>query len=145
MRAQFRSRIRWILAGVVVAALLIVVRLYFVQIVHGREYSMKADRQFASGSSGLFDRGSIYFTDKNGTLISAATLATGFLVAINPQTLTDPEAAYAAIENVASSTLLTHDAFISATKKKNQVYIEVAHRVPDAAGQTLNVQGLPGV
>ena len=97
MRAQFRSRIRLILAFVVLVAILILVRLYFLQIVHGQDYAQKADRQFASGGSGLFDRGSIYFTNKDGTLISAATLATGFLVAINPQTLNDPEAAYAAI------------------------------------------------
>ncbi len=82
MRAQFRSRIRFVLAFIVLAAFLILVRLYFVQIVHGDDYAQKADRQFASGGSGLFDRGSIYFTSKDGTNVSAATLATGFLVAI---------------------------------------------------------------
>lgn len=145
MRAQFRSRIRLILGAVVVAALVIIVRLYFVQIVHGEEYSLKADRQFAAGSGGLFDRGSLYFTDKNGAHISAATLATGFVVAINPQTLSDPEEAYAAIAAVASSTLVSRDAFLSAAAKKGQVYIEVAHHVPDTAGQALSAQELPGV
>ena len=94
MRAQFRIRIRIVLAFVILGVLLIVTRLYFVQIVQGDDYSLKADRQFASGGSGLFDRGSIYFTRKDGTLISAATLASGFLVAINPQVVTDPETAY---------------------------------------------------
>src|SRR5450756_516826 len=126
MRAQFRSRIRIVLAFVVLVALCVLLRLYFIQIVHGQEYAQKADRQFASGGSGLFDRGAIYFTRKDGTLISAATLATGFLVAINPQTLTNPEAVYAAITAVASSTF-THDTFLAAAAKKSQVYIEVAH------------------
>ncbi|MFM2330918.1 MAG: hypothetical protein RLZZ26_425, partial [Candidatus Parcubacteria bacterium] len=81
MRAQFRTRIRLVLLLIIIAALGIAVRLYFIQIVHGDDYTLKADRQFSSGSSGLFDRGSIYFTRKDGTLISAATLATGFLVA----------------------------------------------------------------
>src|SRR5258706_10458395 len=103
MRAQFRSRIRVILGFVVLIALLILARLYFVQIVSGDAYAEKADRQFASGGSGLFDRGSIYFSRKDGTLISAATLSSGFLVAINPQTLSDPEAAYTAILKAASS------------------------------------------
>src|SRR6185369_7580593 len=103
MRAQFRSRIRIVLAAIVLAALVVLVRLYFIQIVHGDDYSQKADRQFASGGSGLFDRGRIYFTEKDGTAISAATLSTGFLVAINPQILTDPEAAYTAIAAAAST------------------------------------------
>jgi cell division protein FtsI/penicillin-binding protein 2 len=128
----------------VFAALVVLVRLYFVQIVHGDDYTQKADRQFASGGSGLFDRGGIYFTEKDGTTISAATLSTGFLVAINPQVLTDPEAAYAAV-TAAASTTISHDAFIAAAAKKGQVYIEVAHHVSDSAGQALSALAIPGV
>lgn len=145
MRAQFRSRVRLVLLSVVLAALLILTRLYFVQIVHGDEYSQKADRQFASGGSGLFDRGSIYLTRKNGSLISAATLSTGFLVAINPQTLTDTEAAYSAINAVASSTVIAHDAFLAAVAKKNQVYIEIAHHLSEEDGRALSAKRIPGL
>lgn len=144
MRAQFRSRIRVVLAAVILIALCIVGRLYFVQIVHGDDYDKKADRQFASGGSGLFDRGAIYFTRKDGTLISAATLSTGFLVAINPQVLADPEAAYRAISSAASSTI-SHDAFMTAAAKKSQVYIEVAHHLSSAAGSALAARRIPGV
>jgi hypothetical protein len=86
MRAQFRTRIRFVLTGIVLIALLILLRLYYIQILNGSLYAEKADRQFASGGSGLFDRGSIYFTRVDGKLFSAATLVTGFLVAINPNT-----------------------------------------------------------
>lgn len=144
MRSQFRSRIRLILACIILVTILIFIRLYFVQIVQGGDYSQKADRQFSSGASGLFDRGTIYFTDKKGTNISAATLATGFLVAINPQTLADPEVAYAAIADVASTTL-SHDAFLAVAGKKSQVYVEVAHHLSQSAGQSLSDKGLPGV
>ena len=145
MRAQFRSRVRLILAFLIFIAFSIVVRLYFIQIVHGEEYALKADKQFTSGGGKLFDRGSIYFTRKDGALISAATLATGFLVAINPQTLGDPEAAYAAITTAASSTSLSREAFIATAAKKNQVYIEVAHRLPEENGLALSKQNILGV
>lgn len=144
MRAQFRFRIRLILLSIVLVACVIIARLYFVQIIDGDKYVEKADRQFASSGSSLFDRGSIYFTHKDGTTISAATLATGFLVAINPQTLGDPESAYTAIAGLASTTI-PHDAFLAAAAKKGQVHIEVAHRVPDAAGQALSALNIPGV
>lgn len=144
MRAQFRSRIRLVLAFIVLAALLIIVRLYFVQIVDGEEYAQKADRQFASGGSGLFDRGAIYLTAKDGTLISGATLATGFLVAINPQTIQDPEGAYAAIAAVASTTI-SREAFLASAAKKNLIYAEVAHRVTEKNGKALSNLAIPGV
>ena len=144
MRAQFRSRIRLILSLIVCAAVVILIRLYFIQIVHGEEYAQKADRQFSSGGSGLFDRGSIYLTRKDSTLISAATLATGFLVAINPQTLADPEAAYAAIAAVAPSAI-SHDAFLAAAAKKSRVYIEVARHLSDEKGKELSGRAIPGV
>ena len=144
MRSLFRFRIRLVLAFIVLAALVILARLYFVQVVHGDEYAEKADRQFAASGSSLFDRGSIYFSHKNGSTISAATLATGFLVAINPQTLTNPEAAYTAI-SAAASTTIAHDAFVAAAAKKGQVHIEVAHRISDAQGQSLAALDIPGV
>ena len=145
MRAQFRSRIRFILALVVLAALFIFVRLYFVQIVNGDDYAQKADRQFASSGSGLFDHGSIYFTRKDGTLISAATLATGFLIAINPQTLTDPEAAYTAIAAVVPKEVPSRDAFFAAAAKKGQAHIEIAHHLSNEEGQALAAREIPGV
>jgi len=144
MRAQFRSRIRLVLLGIVVVALLIIVRLYFVQIINGADYSEKADRQFASGGSGLFDRGSIYFTRKDGTLISAATLVSGFLVAINPQTIRNPDDAYRAIARVASSSL-SYDSFMAATKKTSRVYVEVAHHLSNEQGRALAAENIPGI
>lgn len=146
MRAQFRFRIRVVLGAIALAALVIIVRLYFVEIVHGEEYALKADRQFASGGSGLFDRGTIYFTRKDGTRIAAATLASGFLVAINPQLLTDPRRAYEALTLYATSTALpTREEFEALAAKKSQVYIEVAHRISESAGEALAARKIPGL
>lgn len=145
MRAQFRFRIRLVLGFVVLAALLVLARLYVVQIAQGAEYAQKADRQFSAGGSGLFDRGSIFFTRKDGAEISAATLTSGFLVAINPQALADPEAAYAAIAAAASSTLVSRAEFAADAAKKGQVYIEVAHHLSATAGAVLAAKAIPGV
>jgi cell division protein FtsI/penicillin-binding protein 2 len=143
MRAQFRARIRLLLAAVLCIALLIIVRLYFVQIMHGASYRERSEHQ-ATGSSGLFDRGGIYFTRKDGTLISAATLATGYLVAVNPQLLEDPDAAYAAITAVAT-TSYSKQSFKALAGKKGQVYVEVAHRLSEEAGAALLAKDISGV
>lgn len=130
---------------VVGIAVLIAGRLYVVQVVHGTRYSERAKQQFsAAGQSGLFDRGSIYFTTKDGTHVSAATLATGYLVAINPRLLADPTAAYDAISAVATTTL-SKSAFLAAAANKNLVYVEVAHELSTAAGQRLAAENITGV
>ena len=87
MRSNLVVRIRLISAVVVLFAVLLVVRLYVIQIIHGEEFSIRADRQYVRPAHNLFDRGSVFFEDKEGRLVSAATLKTGFTVAINPSIL----------------------------------------------------------
>lgn len=143
MRRAFKNRLR-ILSGVIAAlALLLIVRLYFVQVVHGEEFSLRAERQYVSSSQTLFDRGSIFFTSKDGTEISAATLSTGFLIAIDPERLTDPENVYRQL--LAHVPTLDHDAFMASAAKKNDPYEVVAHKVADDAGRAVDALDIPGV
>ncbi len=144
MRALFRARLRLIVGGVLMLALLVVLRLYFVEVVHGKEYALKADRQYQAAGGTLFDHGSIYFARKDGTLISAATLATGFVVAVNPNALVNPEAVYEAIAALAPRSI-DRDAFFKAVGNTDALYVEVAHHLDDAAGKALVAQRLPGV
>lgn len=146
MRAQFRFRLRIILGFILLIAIVIVVRLYFLQIVNGEEYALKADRQFSAGSSGLFDRGSIFFTRKDGTLISAATLSTGFLVAINPQVLENPAGTYGTLSAIISGDrLIDKEQFLASAEKKNRVYVEVAHHLTEAEGKAISDRDIAGV
>jgi len=142
MRATFRYRLRILLGLIGLFALLLVVRLYFVQIVNGSNYALRADRQYLSQSSALFDRGSIYFTRKDGTLISAATLASGFVLTLNPSKITNPEAAYAAINAI---TPLDHDSFIAQASKPHDVYEEVEHHLSQDVGSAIAALDIPGV
>lgn len=49
-------------------------KLYVLQIVHGDEYARRSDAQSVGLKNPLLNRGAIYFKDKNGTLITAASL-----------------------------------------------------------------------
>lgn len=142
MRHVFRSRLRLLYLLVLVLAVFLVVRLYFVQIVHGSEYALEAQHQYVNTSQQLYDRGTIYFTRKDGTLISAATLATGFLIAIDPEKISDPDAAYAALS---SHLTLDRDAFMQHAGKKNDPYEEIAPRVSEEIGAAIEAANIPGV
>ena len=81
MKRGFAVRVRIISSFIIIFALILTARLYFVQIVKGEELSLRADRQYVQPSWGLFDRGSIFFANRNGRF---ATLKSGFNLAINP-------------------------------------------------------------
>ncbi|MDB5265999.1 MAG: hypothetical protein JWM39_712 [Parcubacteria group bacterium] len=143
MRRAFRWRLRIVSGAIVLLALLLVVRLYFVQIVHAQEYSLRAERQYVSSSQQLYDRGSILFTRKDGAYLSAATVADGFLIAIDPEMLKDKDAAYQAIVAVEPS--INHDAFYASASKTTDPYEVITHHVSDEAGRALDVKNIPGI
>lgn len=143
MRRAFRLRLRILSGAIALLALLVIGRLYFVQVVHGEEYALRAERQYVHASQELFNRGSIYFTKKDGTLISAATLATGFQVAIDTNRIGDPEAAYAKL--VTAIPDLDRDAFFAAAARENDPYEIVARRVPEDIGRAADALDIPGV
>jgi len=143
MRRAFSHRLRILSGGIAAVALILIVRLYFVQIVHGEEFSLRAERQYVSSSQELFDRGSIFFTTKDGTLVSAATLTSGFLIAIDPEQLTDPEKVYG--ELAAKVPTIDHDDFMKSASKTDDPYEVVAHHVSDDAGRAISALDIPGV
>src|SRR3989344_925860 len=143
MRSNFAFRIRLIAVIVVAVALVLVARLYFVQVVHGEEYRQKAESQYAKQSTNHLDRGSIFFTAKDGSLISAATLASGYTVALNPTLIDDPEFTYTALKTLLPD--IEHDPFIAKASKQGDTYEEIARKVSDNIGAKIKTLSMPGV
>ena len=138
----FLSRVR-VLTLICVAVMLVIVgRLYFLQILDGHSYALKANAQFVDPQDPLIDRGTIYFTDKSGTPITAATMKDGFSLAVNPTKVKDPEALWQALKGIVS---LTHDEFVAKATKAGSQYQLLAQHLDSSVGQSLEAQALPGV
>ncbi len=142
MRRAIRGRLRLLSLGLFLVALLLITRLYFVQIVHGADFALRAERQYISASQELFDRGSIYFTRKDGTVISAASLSTGFTIAMAPKRLENPEAAYVALS---AHMEIDRDAFFTSAARTEDPYEVIGKRVPEAAGRAIENLDIPGI
>ncbi|HWH06959.1 MAG TPA: penicillin-binding protein 2 [Candidatus Paceibacterota bacterium] len=142
MRRAFRFRLRILTLALFLFTALLITRLYFVQVVHGADYALRAERQYVNSSQQLYDRGSIYFTRKDGTLVSAATLATGFTIAIDPKRITDPDAAFAALS---AHMPLEYDRFIEAAAKKDDPYEVIGKRIDERAGRAISELEIRGV
>lgn len=143
MRSKFAWRIRCIALGFVLIALVLLVRLYDLQVIHGTAYRKEAEAQYVKQSPNQTDRGNILFTSKDGSLISAATQATGYTVAVNPSTLKDAPAAFSALTAVLPD--LDEAAFMEQVSDTNDTYAEIARRVTNDKGRTLADLKIPGV
>ena len=137
-----KNRIRFIFFCFLFFALVLCARLYSVQIIHGQQYVDKADHQYVSVTSNIFDRGNIFFQNKDGLLIGAASLATGYLVAINPQKITDPELIFKDLSRVLP---LDVDFFYSKVNQKNSVYQKIFDQVSEDDMIKIEALNIPGL
>lgn len=141
MRQAFRLKLRIFSGLVLLVALLIIVRLYFLQIVNADEYLMRAERQYENRED-VFDRGSIYFTRKDGTLISAAAVASGFRIALDARVLEDAETAYTALS---AHLPLDEQEFYQYATEKEDPYEILASRVSQETGEAIANLKIPGI
>lgn len=143
MSDNFGIRIRIVSVFILFIGLLFGVKLFWLQIIHGRDYSEQADRQYVTPQGAQFDRGSIFFEKKNGELVSAASLLRGFTVAINPKHIIDPERAFAMMSPILPE--LNHDDFIAQASKKTDPYEEIAIRIPESQASQIKALDIEGV
>ena len=143
MKADIVARARVLSAFFIVIALILGARLYFVQIVNGEEYAVHALGQYVEAS--VFraeDRGDIFFTDKNGNVVTAAVMRSGWRVAIRPGDINDPTMTLAALQKIVA---LDETRFLSSVAKKDDPYEEVAFRISDEEATQVRAAELSGV
>lgn len=143
MRSQFALKIRILAFGVILIALILLVRLYFLQVVDGKDYRMRAEAQYVKQSVNQVDRGSIFFSAKDGSLISAATLGRGYTVIVNPKLIKSPESVYGLLSEHFPA--LDKEVFITKTANKETSYVEVARKVSEEIGKAVSDAKIPGV
>ena len=83
MKSSFVARSRLVLFFIIIFAAILIGKLFLVQIVHRNVYTAAADHQYATPSSDIYERGTIYFDTKDGELVSAATQTSGFKIAMS--------------------------------------------------------------
>lgn len=137
------SRVGFLSIIILSVAIIIVCRLFFVQVVRGNLYRQEANNQYIGHQeNGSLDRGGIFFQKKDGTLISAATLTTGYTLAINPSILKDVSGTY---EKLSVITPLDKTTFLLRANKKNDPYEEIAKRLDDVTAKKIRDLKIEGV
>ncbi len=140
--ANSNSRIRILSLAAIAFGALLGARLYYLEFLHGSEYSAKAESQYQKTVSGVFNRGAIYFQNKDNSLVSAATLKTGYTLAINPKVLADPEDAYEKISAIIS---INKEEFLGKAGKKEDPYEEILKRIETEKAEAIENLHIDGV
>lgn len=136
------KRIRIISIFLLTISLFIVVKLYFLQIIKHKDFVLYADKQYSRPNNLIFNRGNIFFETKDKSLISAGTLKSGFIVALNPKILANIEDTYEKINNIFP---IDKEEFLLKANKKDDPYEEIAKRVPENLGKQIDDLKIKGV
>ena len=78
---MFTLRVRLVTIALTLFGLLIIARLYHVQVIDGKKYREDAESQYVAYGVDTNDRRDILFTDKKGTLKAAAVMESGYQLA----------------------------------------------------------------
>jgi len=142
MKYSFISRTRVIFFCISIFALILMSKLFLVQVLQSSAYSDRADKQYSTPASNIFERGTIYFTRKDSQLVSAATQTTGFKIAINPIKIIDKEAVY---KELTKTIKLDHDEFLTKAQKENDPYEEIANHLSKVEADAIALLKIPGI
>lgn len=126
---------------------MLLVKLYSVQIINAGEFAERADRQYQRPAN-AFNRGTVYFSDRENNIISAATLKTGFILTINPKTLQankSIDTTYNKLIQVIPASQLNYDDYYARASKPNDSYEEIMKQVDEEVGTKVSELKIPGV
>ncbi|MDP3785034.1 MAG: penicillin-binding protein 2 [bacterium] len=131
---DINNRIRLALLAIILFAVLIGVRLFFLQVASGGYYTTQAARQQNFSQVLTPRRGNIFLREKSGELAPVASTKEGYLVYINPKKLTAPETTY---EKLSALTKLDQADFLARASKKDDPYEVVTHRLEREAAEKI--------
>lgn len=123
--------------------LLFWVKLYQVQVIQHDYFIARADRQYVRQSSSVFDRGNIYFETRDGSKVSAAKVEPGFILAINPSRVTDPEGTLRLLLEIVPD--IDAERFLMQAEKLEDPYEEVTRQLTEDQKDQITELDLDGV
>ena len=142
MRREMVLRIRIITGCILFLALVLIGRLYQVQVLANDFYTEKAERQYVHTKQDLYSRGSIFFMTKDGERVSAASVRSGFLLAFNPALIKDTESTCTAL---LPHLTLTLERCIDRASLSERTYVEIDETVDADTAEAIEALDLDGV
>ncbi|HMA77838.1 MAG TPA: penicillin-binding protein 2 [Candidatus Paceibacterota bacterium] len=142
LRTRAILRIRIITTVILTLAVILVARLYQIQVLNHDQYVARAEQQYVHTVQDVYDRGSIFMTTREGERVSAATVRGGYVLAVDPTVLTDVAAAWTAI---APHVQLDEALFRTRATLPDRTYVELAEALPEEAANAIAAADIDGL
>lgn len=142
MRKSTTFRIRVITASILCIGVILIVRLYQIQVHNASLYREKAERQYVHTAKDVYNRGSIFFTTKDGEAVSAASVTSGFILSINPTLITDANAVY---EKLVPYLTVSKEVFMERAVLPHRTYVEIESKLAQTVADSVEALDIDGV
>lgn len=140
-KRQYTTRLQFVSFGVVLLALLVIGKLFLLQVVRGDDFRTKAERSYVQAVD-TFERGSIFFSKRTGERISAATVTTGFRVVMHTGKIENPESMYEQINEIVP---IDKVEFLRKAGKHNDPHEVIVDQITKTVADRIEALDLPGV
>ena len=142
MRKDAVKKIRIITIFILCLFTVLLIRLYIIQVVQRDIYREKGQSQYIHTVHDLYKRGSIYFSTKDGEMVSGATIRTGYLLSIDPTKITNIDDAYAKLTTIIQ---IDKETFFLRAQRTDKTYQEIVQRVEDEDAEKIKALNIEGV
>lgn len=142
MRKELVWRIRILTGTVLLLALILIGRLYQLQILNKEVYLERGEEQYVHTVTDLYNRGTVFFTTKDNERIAGATVQSGFVLAVDPSRIKDAKPIY---EKIKEYIELDEETFIYRATLPKRTYVEIDPFVDEETSEKILDLGLTGV
>jgi cell division protein FtsI/penicillin-binding protein 2 len=137
-----KQRARFVFLAIVLFSLFLISKIFKIQIVDGDKYIAKSASQHTKPNPTLFNRGTIFFTNRDGSKISGASVSQGFLLFAVPKLISDNKVTYDILSQYID---LDKKTFLEKTHIKDDPYEELVHRIDSDVAREISNLALPGI
>jgi stage V sporulation protein D (sporulation-specific penicillin-binding protein) len=128
--------------GVIAIALVLIIRLYNIQIQKGDYFKAQSDRQYSVSLDENFDRGLVIFKYKDGRDFFAASNQTGYTLAIDPTHLDKADEVYEKLSKIVE---IDQADFFAKASKENDPHEELVKRLTEEKAKEILDMQIGGV
>lgn len=135
-KKQFNIRLKIVFIGIILTGFVLIANLFHIQIRTGSQLRAQADGQYVVSTYNSFERGNIYFQNRDKSKVLVAGQKKGYKISVNPSKLNsaDKDLIFNEISKFVS---LDRDTFMRRVNKKERTYTEIVSHLSKEDGETI--------
>jgi stage V sporulation protein D (sporulation-specific penicillin-binding protein) len=143
-RNQLTFRIRLLSVVIILVGSLLIGRLYQLQVLQTEDYAARAESQYVHTKTDLYTRGSILFTARDGSTLSAAAIQSGYILAANPTHITSSVEDFCRELSSYMSAETDEPTCVARLSAPGRTYVELATRLTKEQSDEVEAKAING-